>query len=121
MNLNLTLFIQAGNFFIAYILFRAFLLKPAVALMQKQKQAQDLLRDKINHNQLGIEEKKQSYQQQWHNLQAYYARYKPQLVKSRDYVFKNISSPLGYPAVPDELVQQLTDQTADLLVKKLVE
>lgn len=119
MNLNMTLFVQMINFFIAYLLFRIILFKPAVVIMDLKQDQENNLVTVIDATKLLITQKKQLYQQQWEALIEFYGRSKTRLLKNDTRVFKNITPELPQQMVSDELIKQLTDQTADLLVKKI--
>ena len=77
MEINITLFIQGINFYIAYILFKVMLFKPALAVLDDQQaNKQSLLAE--------IESRKETYalahdakDQQWHECQNYFAHHRP--------------------------------------------
>lgn len=119
MNLNATLIIQAINFFVAYILLRSLLLKPAVAAVQQERAQSGELREAIDHNHTLIDQKGDERNQQWEECHQMYTESKPAVEEQELYVFKQLSPDVEYPEISQEVVEQLVTQATDELVKKV--
>lgn len=71
MNINATLFVQAAHFFIAYLLFRFLLLKPAYEEIQKDAAEQVYLEDMVAQDKRGVEKERQVQRDAWHQFRGW--------------------------------------------------
>jgi hypothetical protein len=101
MNLNVTLIIQALNFFVAYVVFRSLLLKPAVAIIQQERAQNDELRKAIDHNYTLIDQKGHERSLRWQQCHQMYLESKPAVEDPELYVFKKLSPEIEYPEKGD--------------------
>ena len=80
MNINATLFVQAGNFFIAYLLFRFILLKPAYQELQQDAADQYLLEELVAGDKRNVEQERQEQRDAWHQFRRWCASHRPALI-----------------------------------------
>ncbi len=90
MNINATIFVQAGNFFIAYLLFRYFFLKPAYRELCVQEAHRHSLEDTVTHDKHSVETERQHQKAAWVRFTGWCAEYIPS-VKSHVSLFRGIS------------------------------
>ncbi len=79
MNVNATLFVQVVHFFIAYLLFRFILLKPAYQAIVQEDQYKAEFEALVVADKQSVEEKKQEQQKQWLVCQKHCKKHIPQL------------------------------------------
>lgn len=80
-DINATLVLQAFHFFIAYVLIKNLLLKPAVILLYAQeKQTRDLL-STIKSYTHAVQQKEHEKNSLWAHTQSFFARHTPVLEK----------------------------------------
>lgn len=80
MNINATLFVQAANFFIAYLLFRFILLKPAYAEIKQDADERALLEDLVATDKRQVEQERQMQRNAWHQFHQWCGDYLPRLI-----------------------------------------
>jgi hypothetical protein len=78
MNINATLIVQAINFFIAYLLFRFILLKPAYAAIVEEQEAKAALEQLIADDKQLIESRRQALAHQWRESVAFFRKNLPE-------------------------------------------
>ena len=114
MDINATIFVQAGNFFIAYLLFRYLFLKPAYQELCADESHRHSLEDTVAHDKRSVEKERQRQRDAWSRFTGWCAEYLP-LVKSRRSFFRGISRALTIKspskseekAVRDKLVRAM--------------
>ena len=77
MNVNATLLIQIFNFFIAYLMFRYFLLKPAYRAIQQDIHKKESLEFLVEDDKRHIEQRRQQGLNEWRDARAYFYRHMP--------------------------------------------
>jgi hypothetical protein len=103
---NGTLLVQAFNFFIAYMLLKKLLLKPAVAGIQQELAYRNNLQATVDARSHALTVKEQEKQWQWHTFQQSFRTKIPEL-SVRGYV-----SPILFPSL---VVQKLSEHETALL------
>ena len=84
MEINLTLFVQMGNFLIAYLLLRYLFFKPALQLLQQiDQQKNDAMLALREHEQKVIEQRNQ-LQLGWQQYKAYGQRNIPTIMQQEE-------------------------------------
>jgi len=78
MEINITIFIQAFNFFIAYLLFKHLFFKPTIVYLQNKKMAQNNIKEGITNQQLLLEKKIEKKKDEWKKCQTYFRKNSPQ-------------------------------------------
>ncbi len=79
MNINLTLLVQAGNFFLAYVCISRFLLKPAYTALKAERAQETVLRQQILHEQQQLSIKQAQQRMVWQECHYYFMQHKPEL------------------------------------------
>lgn len=77
MNINLTLIVQAINFFIAYCLFRFILLKPAYGTIVEEQETKASIEQLISDHQKLIERRRQEMIQYWRESSTFFRKNMP--------------------------------------------
>lgn len=78
---NLTLVIQAVNFFFAYLILKYLLLKPAVQAVAAEDAHQQELVVQVQQNHQRIDQKKEEIKQRWYDCQQEFAHHAPRAVE----------------------------------------
>lgn len=76
-NVNATLFVQIINFFIAYVLFRFLLFKPAHRIIMQEFQEREEIKALIDEALIIIQEKKKTQYELWQKCHDYYSSHLP--------------------------------------------
>jgi hypothetical protein len=94
MNFNITFFIQAFHFFIAYIILTRILLKPAVSLFAQEKKHQDRLMQEIAHERMRLTDAQEDKHKRWLYCQRSFKEHAPTLdVSTSTTEYKAIEKP----------------------------
>ncbi len=75
--INITFFIQAFNFFIAFVLIKYMLFRPALAQIKADDLFQETLINSIQESQGAIAQKEQELRNQMRALRSYFATHAP--------------------------------------------
>lgn len=114
MNINATLLVQAGNFFIAYLLFRVILLKPACRLIDQENSYNESLQEQVQQGHEQIEEKKALQKKQWVTVHQFYKKNHPIIIdRYRFFQGMSINVPVSLEPVSDAEVQELAQSVAN--------
>ena len=76
-SVDATIIVQAVNFFIAYLLFRFILLKPAYRIILEEQQDKDSLEKLVADDKRQVEKKRQEQQDQWVTSSRYFQKQIP--------------------------------------------
>ncbi len=117
MNINVTMVIQAINFFIAYWVMRIFLFKPALQVIQGEQIQQTRLNTIIRQQEQSITIKEDERQKHWQACRDYFRDNKP-FIDLRKLAIKEIPE-VSLPVVRQELVDKLADETQQVLIQKI--
>jgi hypothetical protein len=79
MNVNATVFVQALNFFITYVMLRHFLFRPTVAIIEHEHAQEAALRDIIEQQKKSLEIQEKERQRHWYICQEYFNIHQPSL------------------------------------------
>lgn len=79
MNVNATVFAQALNFFITYLMLRHFLFRPAVTIIEHENAQELALRDIIDQQKKSLEIQEKERQRHWYICQEYFNIHRPSL------------------------------------------
>ncbi len=118
MNINATLLVQAANFFIAYLLFRFILLKPAFSQITQDRDYLGSLGNVIKGDESRLKEKSAEQSRQWNLSFAYFKRYQPHLIDKQQ-LFKGIVPARVVPPLSDDESLKLAQETAYDLAKRM--
>jgi len=98
MNINATLFVQAINFFIAYLLFRFILLKPAYQAIQLEQQEKDQLEERVESDKKALDDMRQLKIAQWRSCQQQCTDYIPGALQKVE-IFRGIVPSVSVPTL----------------------
>jgi len=117
MNINITLIIQAGNFFIAYLLIRFLLFKPVVAFLKKEWDEKNILHTDIVDGKKSIADKTMISDQQWLGCRHYFSDHAPKI----EYMPLEIKDvpPLAVHDIPQDKVHDFQNEVARTIIKKV--
>jgi len=116
--INLTLIIQALNFFIAYLILRYFLLKPGLQALDQEDTQQANLVMRLEHVRLRMLEKQQQLLANWQEYKKSFARNTP-LVSDRALLAKQSLIPISRTIFDQSMVQEKVHELQDTLSKKV--
>lgn len=77
--INATLIVQAFNFFIAYLMLRTLLFKPAMKLIEQEQQEHKNLDKQISDREKALEEKEKQKEKEWKEKQAAFKEAAPEI------------------------------------------
>ncbi len=117
MNINITLVVQAINFFIAYWVMSIFLFKPALQVIEGEQAQQTRLNTIIRQQEQSITIKEDERQKHWQVCRDYFRDNKP-FIDLTKLAIKKIPE-VSLPVVRQELVDKLADETQQALIQKI--
>jgi F0F1-type ATP synthase membrane subunit b/b' len=89
MDINVTFFVQAFHFLIAYSILEKLLFKPTVkTIQQEQKQYNDLITT-INAQQKLLKDKEELKQQEWRNVKTIFAEMIPHVTTHKKFALRS--------------------------------
>jgi len=118
MNINATIFVQAINFFIAYLLFRFIFLKPVYSEIQQEKEYLASLTSSVQKNEQGLLEKKNENLKQWNGMRAYFVRYKPEIIDRRSIFYESLPQ-ISIRTLSEEEQKELVETISHDLAKRM--
>ena len=119
MQINVTVCIQALNFFVAYIILRTLLFKPVVAAVEHEHAEQKKLQGRVETQEKKIEKKEQEKIEKWYVSQHDFAQAVPQLGDEQLYIFKYLASDVTLPEVDQKSESELRKEMARALIDKV--
>lgn len=118
MNINATLFIQAINFFIAYVLFRVILLRPAYDAIEHQRSYYASLQDQVLEGQEQLAQKQERQRSYWVQLHTFYEKNKP-VIPDKTILFEGIAPVVRVKMFSEKEFIKSQDDVARLIVDRL--
>jgi len=79
MNINITIFVQIINFYIVYLLLRAFLFKPTIDIIDHELSDKAALTNLINQQKKDIEKYEKDREHYWNVCREYFRNNRPQV------------------------------------------
>ncbi len=117
MNVNITLVIQGINFFCTYLIVRAFLLRPLVAMIYHDKAQRQALDLAIDTRIQKVTEYEQALHDQWLQFQLVNRDKMP--LPQEDHLFKGIKPPMLYPVISESVVRTFAADIVAVTTKKV--
>ena len=114
---NLTILIQAFNFFAVYLLFRYLLFKPAVAYLKGEEKTKKHIEQKISNQQASLDEKIEEKNETWKKYQVFFRKHSPQPETTKLLTIEEIKKE---PEIL-ELSQKEIDHFSEHMKKALIE
>lgn len=118
MNINATLIVQAVNFFIAYLLFRFILLKPAYYAIEQEQAYHESLQEQVEQGQEQFYEKQKQQKKQWLRVHQFYQKNKP-IVPDSSEIFQGLCPPLTLDYLSDKERALLIEKAATSMAKHI--
>ncbi len=118
MELNVTLFIQMINFFIAWFILRMLYFKPAIAFLDQQQKEHDQLVATLRRWQSNITLKEHEINQVWSTLKVFSKDHKPDSMPSDFFIFKHIAPELEQLSVDPKQIDRLTKEVKQIIITK---
>ncbi len=116
MELNVTLFIQMVNFFIAWFLLRMLYFKPAIAYLDQQQKEHDQLMASLHRWQNEISHKQEEVDQVWYALKSFSKEHKPATLDTNAVIFTHIAPELEQPSVDKRQIERLTKEVKQTII-----
>lgn len=120
MNINATLFVQIGNFFIAYFLFRHILLRPGYQALCEKESHQSSLEDMVSQGKEVVQKGRQDQKDAWAAFHGWCKEYFPSAA-DRMTVFRGISIPIAPKKLSDSQKKNARIQLSDTMISMLKE
>lgn len=114
---NLTLLVQAVNFFLAYLILKYFLLKPAIAAINAEDGIENHLVSLVHQNHQRISNKQHEIQRKWHECQKSFAQFTPILITES--LIKKTTPALLIHGINKHDVNVRAHEIEDKLIKKV--
>ena len=119
MEVNLTLFVQMGNFAIAYYVLRFLFFKPALAVLDMQERQLLAAQNKLQEHEQQLTEQRHTVEQAWRTCQDQFKRSMPARAVGDSLFFHNITP--SFRPDPTRLGAYQEEQQAieDAIVKEV--
>jgi len=114
---NLTILIQAFNFFVVYLLFKYLLFKPAVAYLKSEEKTKKHVEQNISNQQVLLDKKIEDKNETWKKYQVFFRKHSPQVEPAKLLAIEEIKKE---PEIL-ELSQKEIDQFSEHMKKALIE
>ena len=116
MELNVTLFIQMINFFIAWFILRVLYFKPAIAFLDQQQEEHDQLIATLRRWQGGITLKEHEIAHVWSALKLFSKDHKPDSLHPDFFIFKDIAPAFEQLSVDKKQIDRLTKEVKQIII-----
>lgn len=113
MELNITLFVQMLNFFIAWLLLHQLYFKPAIAFLEQQQKEQDHLLEAVRRWQIIAAQKEHEIDALWNRLKTFSGQHRIDSTNPDLFVFK-----YTLPSIEAPLLQQ---KDVDAVIRRIKE
>ena len=118
MNINATLIVQVINFFIAYLLFRVILLKPAYAVMCHEQELKVSLEQRIAADKSAIEARRRESAQQWHENYLFFQKSIP-IAVNQVLLFKGLMPKIKLHPIDPLALNDLKNQMIETIIQSV--
>jgi len=119
MTINGTIFVQAVNFGIAYVLLRELLCKPAIEAIRTEQQVEQTLHGAIEDKKTTLQEKQVELYQQKLTGHRHFIKNRPNIKDLDLFVFSHITPPVVQAPIEEQQIERLTKQMTENLVKRM--
>ena len=119
MEVNFTLFVQMGNFAIAYVLLRYLFFKPALTLLDAREQRLLTDKTKLQEHEFSLVEQRQQVEQAWQQCRAYFEHHTPGIMTDESSLFRDISPTFKPEMVSEAQCAQKQQELEHAIVKKV--
>ena len=115
---NLTVLVQAVNFFVAYLILKYFLLKPAIAAIRQEDTYQNHLLGMVQSSHSRISDKQQEIEHKWRLCQKEFAKIAPQPL-SETIVRSAIVASVNFHDIDSQRLAHRVQEYHTVLLKEL--
>jgi hypothetical protein len=119
MNVNATVFAQALNFFITYLMLRNFLFRPAITIIEHENAQELALRDIIDQQKKSLEIQEKERQRHWYICQEYFNIHKPSLYQKTFSASDETEQALADSPFSDDAISEIINRTSKTLEEKI--
>lgn len=119
MMLNLTLVVQAGNFLIAYVMIRKFLLHPAVSSIYEDDAAYIKALTKIETRKKRVATQERRIKGRWRAFQQTFLEHEPLVARAEEVAVTIVPGMPELPAIDERQINQLVQEVADKMIEKV--
>jgi len=120
MEINLTLFVQMGNFAIAYCLLRYLFFEPALSLLNLQEQQLLQAKNKLQEHELSLVDQRQQVEQAWQQCRAYFKQHTPVIITDKSSLFRDMSPMFRPKRVSEAKCVQKQQELEKVLLRKVL-
>ena len=118
MNINATLFVQAINFFIAYLLFRFIFLKPAYRAIVQEQTDREKLEGLVASDEKSLAQIRKKQIAGWRACQRDCEKYLPGQLNEVE-VFRGIAPKMSVHAVSSKELHAMTERISQSIVARV--
>ena len=119
MVINLTLVVQAINFFVAYYILNTVLFKHAVAIIQREDTQRNALRQAIINEHRRMQSLQEQKQEQWKQYQRSLLDQQPQNILAEDILSIQSTPPIPQVKLSQSYLDTLTDDITTVIVQRI--
>lgn len=120
MDINITILVQIVNFFIAYIIIRHLLLKPAVSVILEKEEQQAQLNKQLRTLESAIKTKTETLSREWNSCHQEFGKHAPAVVEAQqELAAQGAESVKEAPSLDKKAIEPMTDSVAQELTERL--
>jgi len=119
MELNLTIFVQIGNFFIGFFLIKNFLLKPAIQFLQEEDRKKDDLSKDISDQEALLDAKVEKKKNRWTKCQEYFRDSCPKPLEKKVFALDDERKEPVAAEISSAEVEQLAQHVKKALIERV--
>lgn len=119
MQINLTLAVQAFNFFFAYVVLKRFLFAPAVAVLQKEETERESLLAAIEKREVANKRKEKQMQDTWQVHQEHFQEQTPPEKEPDLVAFESELLDIKHEPIDEKIVTSMIDDAEQALAQRI--
>ncbi|KKP35338.1 MAG: hypothetical protein UR26_C0006G0022 [candidate division TM6 bacterium GW2011_GWF2_32_72] len=116
--INASIFVQAINFIITYLILKNFLFKPVVNIIQEEEQAENLLNSSIKSNENDISKAVEHRKKDWNEFKNTVKEKAPEIESEHAFLI-DVSQTLQQTTIPEQDAHKLKTELTSYFVKKV--
>ena len=118
MNINATLFVQAINFFIAYLLFRFIFLKPAYRVIVQEQNEREQLEGIVAGDERSLAQIRKKQVDGWRACQRYCGKFLPSQLNEVE-IFRGIAPKMSVHTLSLKERHSMTEQISQSIIARV--
>ena len=120
MEINVTIVVQAFNFFIVYWMLRRFLFTPAITIIEHEQAQENAMLAIIDQQQKSLEIQEKERQRHWYVCQEYFTLNQPQLLKQSSLLDENDATFITQTAqLSSDEIARIIAETRSIIEEKI--